>query len=60
MTNTDDTTKLQNKVLSLSRMLQVIQENNAYKQKVIYTLISLIFLVLILIVFIYVYFSKNK
>lgn len=59
MENTD-TKKLQNHVLSLSRMLQVLQENNIYKQKVIYTLISLIFLVLIIIVFIYVYYSKNK
>ena len=57
----DNTTSdLRNQVLSLSRMLQVLQENNVYKQKVIYTLISLIFLVLIVIVFIYVYYSKNK
>ena len=51
---------LQKEAVNLSRMLEVIQESNVYKQKVIYSLISLIFLVLISIVVIYVYYSKNK
>ena len=41
-----------------ARMLQIAQENNIYKQKIIYTLISFIFAVFIAILVIYVYFSK--
>ncbi len=42
------------------RMLQVIQDKNIYKKKIIYTLLSLIFAVLIVLLISYVMFLKKK
>lgn len=43
--------KLKTIINTRARMIQVMQENNIYKQKVIYTFVSVIFLMLVLIVF---------
>lgn len=43
-----------------ARMLQIAQENNVYKQKIIYTLIAFIFAVFIAILVMYVFYSKKK
>ena len=42
-----------------ARMLQVAKENNVYKQKMIYTMISFIFAIFIAIIVIYINYSKN-
>lgn len=42
-----------------ARMLQIAQENNVYKQKIIYTLIAFIFAVFIAILVMYVFYSKR-
>ncbi len=47
-------------ILTRSRMLQLSQEKNIYKKKIIYSLISIIFLILIITLSTYVYFSKKK
>ena len=46
-------------LLTRSRMLQIAQDRNSYKKKVIYTLIALIFLVFILTLVMYVFFTKK-
>lgn len=46
-------------LLTRSRMLQIAQDRNAYKKKIIYTLIAVIFLILILTIVMYVYFSRK-
>ena len=43
-----------------ARMLQIAHENNIYKQKIIYTLISFVFAVLIVILVIYVYYVRHR
>jgi len=43
-----------------ARMLQIAQENNVYKQKIIYTLIAFIFAVFIAILVMYVFYNKKK
>ena len=43
-----------------ARMLQIAQENNVYKQKIIYTLIAFIFAVFIAILVMYVFYSKRS
>lgn len=45
-------------LLTRSRMLQIAQERNIYKKKIIYTLISII--ILIIIVAILFFISRNK
>ena len=40
------------------KMLEIVEENNSYKKKVIFTLISLIFLALIAMITIFINFSK--
>ena len=40
------------------KMLEIVEENNGYKKKVIFTLISLIFLALIAMITIFINFSK--
>ncbi len=47
-------------LVNRSRMLQIAQDRNAYKTKVIYTLIAIIFLIFILILYIYVMYNKNR
>lgn len=47
-------------ILTRSRMLQLSQEKNIYKKKIIYSLIAIIFLILIITLSTYVYFSKKK
>lgn len=42
-----------------ARMLQIAEENNIYKQKILFTLVALIFTFLIVMIFIYGYFSKK-
>lgn len=42
-----------------ARMLQVAKENNVYKQKMIYTMISFIFAIFIAIIVIYINYSKK-
>ena len=42
-----------------ARMLQIAQENNVYKQKIIYTLIAFIFAVFVAILVMYVFYSKR-
>jgi len=46
-------------LLTRSRMLQVAQERNSYKKKIIYTLLAIIFGLFILILFIYVLFTRK-
>jgi tetrahydromethanopterin S-methyltransferase subunit F len=41
-----------------NRMLQLSQEKNMYKTKIIYTLLSVVILLVIILLAIYVYFSK--
>jgi hypothetical protein len=54
----DDKEKL---LLTRSRMLQIAQDRNSYKKKIIYTLIALIFALFIITLVVYVYFvKKNK
>lgn len=47
-------------ILTRSRMLQLSQEKNMYKKKIIYSLTAIIFLILIITLSTYVYFSKKK
>ncbi len=47
-------------ILTRSRMLQLSQEKNIYKKKIIYSLIAIIFLILIITLSTYVYYSKKK
>lgn len=46
-------------LVTRSRMLQIAQDKNAYKTKVIYTLIAIIFLIFILILVIYAMYNKK-
>jgi hypothetical protein len=46
-------------LLTRSRMLQISQDRNAYKKKIIYTLIAVIFLILILTIVMYVLFTRK-
>ncbi len=47
-------------ILTRERMLQLSQEENSYKKKIIYSLIAIILLILILTLSTYVYFSRKK
>ena len=47
-------------VLTRSRMLQLAQERNMYKKKIIYTMIAIIFLILILALSTYLFISKKS
>jgi len=47
-------------LLTRSRMLQISQDRNSYKKKIIYTLIAIIFIIFILILVFYVMFSKKR
>ena len=46
-------------LLTRSRMLQISQDRNSYKKKIIYTLIALIFLIFIFTLALYVYFTRK-
>ena len=46
-------------LLTRSRMLQIAQDRNSYKKKIIYTLIALIFLIFIFTLALYVYFNRK-
>ena len=46
-------------LLTRSRMLQIAQDRNSYKKKIIYTLIALIFLIFIFTLALYVYFTRK-
>jgi Fe2+ transport system protein B len=46
-------------LLTRSRMLQIAQDRNSYKKKIIYTLLAIIFGLFILILFIYVLFTRK-
>lgn len=46
-------------LLTRSRMLQISQDRNAYKKKIIYSLIALIFLIFIITLVMYVYFTRK-
>jgi hypothetical protein len=46
-------------LLTRSRMLQIAQDRNSYKKKLIYTLIALIFLIFIFTLALYVYFNRK-
>jgi len=46
-------------LLTRSRMLQISQDRNSYKKKIIYTLIAAIFLIFILTIVLYVYFKRK-
>jgi len=46
-------------LLTRSRMLQVVQNKNAYKKKIIYTLIALIFFIFIFTIVMYVLFERK-
>jgi hypothetical protein len=48
-----------NLIITRARMLQIAEENNIYKQKILFTLVALIFTFIILMIFIYSYFSKK-
>jgi predicted PurR-regulated permease PerM len=49
----------ENLLLTRSRMLQISQDRNSYKKKIIYSLIALIFFIFIITLVIYVYFSRK-
>ena len=51
--------KLKSIIDTRIKMLEIVKENNAYKKKVIFTLISLIFLALIAMITIFINFSKK-
>ena len=51
--------KKRNILLTRNRMLQLSQDRNYYKQKVIYTLISLIFTCIILVLMGYTLFNRR-
>jgi predicted PurR-regulated permease PerM len=46
-------------LLTRSRMLQIAQDRNSYKKKIIYTLLAIIFGIFILILVIYVLFTRK-
>jgi len=46
-------------ILTRSRMLQLAQERNMYKKKIIYTMIAIIFFILILALSTYLFISKK-
>ena len=46
-------------LLTRSRMLQIAQDRNSYKKKIIYSLIALIFFIFIITLVIYVYFTRK-
>jgi len=46
-------------LLTRSRMLQISQDRNGYKKKIIYTLIAVIFLILIITIVMYVLFTRK-
>jgi hypothetical protein len=47
-------------ILTRSRMLQIAQDRNAYKQKIIYSFIALILLIFICTILIYVFFTRKS
>ncbi len=47
-------------VLTRARMLQLAEERNMYKKKIIYTLLAVILLILIITLTTYVFFSKQS
>ena len=47
-------------LLTRSRMLQISQDRNSYKMKVIYSLLTVIFSIFIITLLIYISFSKKK
>ena len=55
----DDQNDLNDRIKTRSRMINVLEEKNIYKQKVIFTLVSLIFFLIIMIIFVYVFLSKR-
>jgi hypothetical protein len=46
-------------LLTRSRMLQIVQDKNSFKKKIIYTLLSIIFLIFIISLALYVYFLRT-
>lgn len=52
----DDKTNL---ILTRSRMLQIAEERNMYKKKIIFSLLAVILLILIITLTTYVFFSKK-
>ncbi len=50
----------QNLVLTRNRMLQLSQEKNVYKKKIIYTISSVIIFLVLIMLSTYIYFSKTK
>ena len=56
LTEIEDKEKL---LLTRSRMLPVVQNKNAYKKKIIYTLIALIFFIFIFTIVMYVLFERK-
>ena len=46
-------------LLTRSRMLQIAQDRNSYKKKIIYTLLATIFLIFILTIVLYVYYVRK-
>lgn len=47
-------------LLTRSRMLQIAQDRNSYKKKMIYTLLAIIFVIFILILVTYVLFTRKS
>jgi hypothetical protein len=47
-------------ILTRSRMLQIAQDRNAYKQKIIYSFIALILLIFICTILIYIFFTRKS
>jgi hypothetical protein len=46
-------------LLTRSRMLQIAQDRNSYKKKIIYSLIALIFAIFIFTIVIYIFFKRK-
>jgi len=47
-------------LLTRSRMLQISQDRNAYKKKIIYSLLTVVFAIFIVALVLYVLFAKKK
>jgi predicted PurR-regulated permease PerM len=47
-------------LLTRSRMLQIAQDRNSYKKKIIYTLIATIFLIFIITIALYIFLIRKK
>lgn len=55
----DDIDNIRVDIDTKTKMLEIIIENNEYKKKVIYTIISILFLMVLVMIVCFIYFSKK-